>query len=129
MMLRSVGRQLQFARDDNGNVIGFIGPDGVTRRYVEDIYVLPSYKVRITADQPICGKSCSIVSVRCIVGVAAGISLRDHPTAASGEVLFSNAAMNADDEIVFPSPVPAINGVFGDVTGVGTFDVEIRNAL
>ncbi len=127
------GGDMYFARlasDAKGNVTGLVGPAGALTAEIfgGKTYALPASKVRITASQGIVGKSCGLLSVKCIAGTAIALTIYDNATIAAGTTLFVQTT-SAGDEAVFPLPVQAINGIWASFSGTATFDIEVQDAV
>jgi hypothetical protein len=91
-------------------------------------YEYPPALVSITASQGVVGKSCGLMSVKCVAGSAIALTVYDNATIAAGTVLFSQT-MSAGDAAIFPAPVQAINGVWAAFTGTATFELEVQDAI
>ena len=125
------GGDMYFARlasDAKGNVTGLVGPDGdLELSFGGETYTLPPAAVRITASQGICGKTCGLVSVRCVSAAAITLTIYDNATIAAGTALFAQA-MSTGDEAVLPAKLKAINGLWASFVGTATFDIGVQDA-
>lgn len=119
----------RFARDSSDNVTSLVSGDG-TSFYLGPTsdYEYPPALVSITASQGVVGKSCGLMSVKCVAGSAIALTVYDNATIAAGTVLFSQT-MSAGDAAIFPAPVQAINGVWAAFTGTATFALEVQDAI
>lgn len=91
-------------------------------------YEYPPTLVEITASQGVVGKSCGLLSVKCVAGSAIALTVYDNATTAAGTVLFSQT-MSAGNAAVFPAPVQAINGVWAAFSGTATFEIEVQDVI
>jgi hypothetical protein len=91
-------------------------------------YLLPPVTLRITASQGVVGKSCGLVSVKCIAGTSITVTIYDNATIAAGTVLFTQV-MSAGEEMLFPKPIQSINGIWAVLSGASTFDIGVQDAI
>lgn len=97
-------------------------------------FVLAPRKIRLSADQIAVGKSCFVKSITCISNTGTtSVVLRDHPTSAAGETVVSTGTMVATDVQTFTDNGGRgklfLMGCFFDLTGTGTYDLEIDDAV
>jgi len=82
--------------------------------------------INFSVDGSVAATPVNILKIKCNTGSGVVLTLYDNASAASGTTLFTSAAMVAGVEFVIPGGLQTINGVFADVTGAGTFTIEVE---